>query len=201
MILLLTVAFGFLTGFAQAKMKGERYALADLSLGELLFLGLLPQWLAFNLPVIRGSIPNSWAAAALVISHFLLLVFIWRNRKAPGFWLLGLGFILNLTVILLNHGWMPISTDVLARLRPDLSPLNMPVGERFGTSKDFVRLPADIRLIWLSDCFVTPSWFPLRAAFSPGDIFIALGAWIFLWKGKGSSGQAKTRLESLPIDL
>ncbi len=198
MILLLAVAFGFLSGFARAKMKGERYALADLSLGKFLFLGLLPQWLAFNFPVIRGSIPDNWAAAALVGSHLLLLVFVWRNRNAPGFWLLGLGFLLNLAVISLNHGWMPISTDVLARLRPDLSPLNMPVGARFGTSKDRIWLPADIHLIWLSDWLITPTWFPLKAVFSPGDVLIALGACLFLWPGKASPGIATAGLESIP---
>ena len=47
-------------------------------------------------------------------------------------------------------------------------------------SKNILLLAADTRLAWLSDSILLPDWFPRSAALSPGDLFIALGAfWLF----------------------
>jgi len=87
---------------------------------------------------------------------------------------------MNLMVILLNGGWMPLSISVAHDLSPNISVNDLVIGTRFGTSKDMLLDPEGIRLAWLSDRFLTPNWFPLRYAFSLGDVLIGLGAYWFL---------------------
>jgi hypothetical protein len=93
-----------------------------LRLTWLAVLAFLPQWLAFYFSVTRRLIPDYLAVAALVGSQALFLVFAWFNRNQPGFWLLGLGLALNLLVITLNGGLMPISPETVAQLVPDALP-------------------------------------------------------------------------------
>jgi hypothetical protein len=119
------------------------------------------------------------AAAALVGSQVLLLIFAWLNRSQPGFWALGLGLVLNLLVITLNGGLMPVSPAVVAHLLPNAPPETLQVGGRVGWN---IVLPAtDTRLWWLSDHLVTPTWFPYQKAVSIGDLFVAGGAFWLLW--------------------
>jgi len=127
------------------------------------------------------------AAAALVSSQALLLLFAWFNRKHGAFWVLGLGLILNLTVGVLNGGLMPISLDTLMKMKLDTPVASWQMGGRVGSSKDILLSPAQTRLAWLSDHFLLPAWFPYKAAFSLGDVFIAIGAFWLLW----SSGAPK----------
>lgn len=126
------------------------------------------------------------AATALISSQGLLLLFAWLNRRQNAFWVLGTGLLLNLLVIVLNGGLMPTSPETLAKLRQDSSVAPWPIGSRVGGSKDVLLPTAKMRLPWLSDRFLLPAWFPFQAAFSLGDILIALGAFWFLWKSGGS---------------
>jgi hypothetical protein len=109
-----------------------------------------------------------------------MLVFTGLNRTQPGFLILGMGLALNNLVIVAKGGWMPISPQVVTELFPETQGAAM-VGERVGWSKDILLLPAETRLWWLSDCFLLPAWLPQRAAFSLGDIFIAVGIFWVLW--------------------
>ncbi|MBN1876885.1 MAG: DUF5317 domain-containing protein [Anaerolineae bacterium] len=155
---------------------------------ELVFVSFLPQWLAFYLPLTRTRISNSWLPFILVSSQSLLLLFAWQNRHQPGFWALGLGLALNWLVIVLNGGWMPISPTTLHRLYPTVPLDNWHTGSRLGVSKDMIMSLPATRLWWLSDCWVPPVWMPYRAAFSIGDVFIALGAFLLMWSlGKNVS--------------
>jgi hypothetical protein len=180
-ILLLAVVAGLLAGSARAWWRGGRLAAPNLRLLWLVPLAFLPQWLAFYLPATRQSMPDGLAAIALVSSQALLLIAAWINRDQPGFWALGLGLALNLLVIILNGGLMPISPDTVARLAPEAQPGAWQVGHRLGTGKDVVLPVAITRLWWLSDRFLLPAWFPYRAAFSLGDVLIAFGAFWLSW--------------------
>jgi hypothetical protein len=179
MILLPAIVAGLLAGLARARHRNEHLKSPDLRLIWLVPIAFLPQWLAFNLPVTRRLTTDSLAAAALVSSQALLLVFAWYNRKQPGFWALGVGLALNLTVITLNGGLMPVSPEVVAELLPDTPVDAWQVGERVGWNS--VLPVTDTRLWWLSDHLLLPAWFPLRKALSIGDVLIAAGAFWYLW--------------------
>ena len=179
MILLPAIVAGLLAGLARAKYRNGHLRSPDLRLVWLVPIAFLPQWLAFNLPVTRRLTTDNLAAAALVSSQALLLVFAWYNRKQPGFWALGTGLVLNLTVIALNGGLMPVSPEVVSELLPDIPTDAWQVGERVGWN---TVLPiTDTWLWWLSDHLLLPAWFPYRKALSIGDILIAAGAFWYLW--------------------
>ena len=104
--------------------------------------------------------------------------------------ILGVGLALNVLVIVANGGWMPVSPQVITDLF-SVSPDAAALGMRVGWSKDILLLPAETRLWWLSDCFLLPTWFPQRAAFSPGDILIAMGVFWALWVRGGRANDAR----------
>jgi hypothetical protein len=112
----------------------------------------------------------------------MLLTFALFNRDKPGFLALGLGVALNLAVITLNGGMMPISPETATRLVQDARPDLWEFGQRLGTSKDVVLPVASTRLWWLSDRLLLPTWLPFRVAFSLGDVFIAGGAFWLFWR-------------------
>jgi hypothetical protein len=189
MILLPAIVAGLLAGLARARHSNGHLKSPDLRLVWLVPIAFLPQWLAFDLAVTRRLTTDSLAAAALVGSQVLLLGVAWFNRNQPGFWALGIGLALNLSVIACNGGLMPVSPEVVAQLLPDTPVETWQVGERVGWN---VILPvADMRLWWLSDHILLPAWFPYRNALSIGDIIIAAGAFWYMW----ALGSPERRLE------
>jgi hypothetical protein len=134
----------------------------------------------------------AWLATLfLILSLILMLVFVLLNLNAnrPGMFILGLGLALNLLVILVNGGLMPISPENAGRLVPQFAAETWQSGNRFGKTKDVILEADEIRLSFLSDRFISPSWFPYRFVFSLGDIFIAIGVFWVLWEqGCGDLG-------------
>ncbi len=187
MILLVAVVAGLLAGLARARHGRRPLRVPDLRLVWLAPVAFLPQMVAFYLPA-GGRLPaDSLAAAALVGSQVVLLIFAWLNRSRPGFWALGLGLALNLLVIALNGGLMPISPETAGRLMPDAAPDMLQIGHRLG--KDVVLPASATRLEWLADRFLLPPWPPYQVAFSLGDVLIALGAFWLLWAMGGPDPQ------------
>jgi len=181
MILLSALLFGLLAGSFRAKVKGYHPIYPNLRWPWLVGIAFIPQFLAFHLEPSREICPDWLASGALVGSQILLLVFAWVNRKITGFHLLGAGLSLNLLVIALNGGLMPISPDTVIKLVPDAPINSWQTGQRLWESKDIV-LPVVNTHFWiLSDHLLLPSWFPYHVAFSIGDILIALGAFWALW--------------------
>lgn len=155
-------------------------------------LAMIPQLLAFYVASTGPLFSKEAASVALISSQFGLCIFVWGNRHIPAFWILGLGLIMNLTVIVANGGLMPVSPETIMRLLPDLPAESWQIGKRFGRSKDVVLLPSQTLFPWLSDRFVTPPWYPQPAAFSLGDILIAAGAFWLFWQAGGSLNAAST---------
>ena len=129
-------------------------------------------------------IPDLWVSVGLLSSQILLLVFCLLNLRLSGIWLLSLGLALNLLVIAANGGFMPISPQTAGHLASQEVVQSIPLGSRFGSSKDVLLLPANTRLVWLSDRFLLPIGH-YQAAFSLGDVVIAAGAfWLTASQGR-----------------
>jgi hypothetical protein len=187
-ILLLAVFSGLLIAICRAQVHKRGLRAPALRHIWLVLLAFLPQWIAFGFPATARQIPQQFAALALVSTQILLVIFIWLNRDQPGVWLLGIGLVLNLAAIIANGGLMPISPETVARLLPEAPPGSWQIGQRLGMDKDIVLQVGQTHLPWLADRFLLPAGFPWQAAFSLGDILIALGALRFTW----SMGAAAT---------
>lgn len=178
--MILLVALGL--SFAVALLRGGR-------IGRLLTLPLRgPGWaiVAFALQTLVIYLPVKspvlwWLCAALlVVSYLLLLAFLWTNRRLPGMALIGLGMLCNLAVILANGGYMPISPEAVERIGHSGRLVEGAGGLRVAFSKDIVLPREQTRLWFLGDLFLLPPPFPLPSAFSPGDVGVALGAFVLV---------------------
>jgi hypothetical protein len=189
MILLLGVAAGILAGLGWAWIRGKPYSVPELSKIWLVAAAVLPQLLAFQIPATARWFSAPAAAATLVASQLILLAFVWFNRDRTGIRILGVGLALNLLVIALNRGLMPVSPETLQALFPQLPLSTWVMGVRPGISKNILLPAGQTRLAWLSDSILLPAWFPWSRALSPGDLLIALGA-CWLLAGERSPGPA-----------
>jgi len=186
MILLIAVVIGLAAGLIRAWLGKRHYHVPEFKFIWMVFAAFLMQWLTFNFTPTRQLILDACAKTFLVGSLCLLLIFVWGNRHLEGFWLLGFGLLLNLLVISLNGGLMPISPDAAQLLIPQGSDYQYQLGQRLGFTKDIVLEPESTKLWFLSDRFVTPNWLPCCIAYSFGDILIGTGAFWLLWSMGGS---------------
>lgn len=187
MILLLAVIAGLTAGLFRARINKEAYQAPDLQQGWLVYAAVIPQLLTFHLSLTALAIPDWIAPSILVGSQACLVYFAWINRHQPGFPALGLGLVLNLVVIAANGGLMPISTRTIQELLPEIPLSSWSIGGRPGHSKNILLQADQIKLIWLADRFLVPSWFPWPRAFSLGDVLISIGAFRLLWQPASNS--------------
>ena len=184
MILALAAAIGLVVSLIRHRGSTVRQITAiPLRSAWLAGLAVVLQW-----PLLRsegGAVQQVQGQQALfLLSLVLLLVFVWRNRRLPGVWIVGLGVICNLAVILANGGWMPVTPQVLAQLNPGTLASQWQLGAHLDFSKDVILLREQTNLWVLSDILVLPLPFPYPTAFSVGDVLIAVGI-VVLLQGPG----------------
>jgi hypothetical protein len=180
-ILLTAVVVGFILTYARAKLTHRQLRSIELEIPWLVFFAVIPQWLLFQMPAVGKYIADDIVPIIMIGSQTLLLVFVLVNLKQPGVWALTLGLVMNLLAIVTNRGWMPISPETVRQILPTL-PADFPlVDRRLGLSKDWIIPTSEINLPWLADRFTLPGWIPYQVAFSIGDVFIAIGAFLLLW--------------------
>lgn len=180
MVLILGLAAGWLFGLIRSRITRRPYRVPELTQIWLVLIAVIPQLLVFQIPYTAGRFSDTAAASVLVASQLLLLVFIWFNWDKIGIRILGIGLLLNLLVIILNSGLMPMAPKTAGALFPEVPLSAWQIGSRPGRSKNILLPPEDTRLAWLSDVILLPEWFPWTRALSPGDLFIVLGVFWLL---------------------
>ncbi len=179
MILLAAVLLGLLVGWGLAHTQKRQYQVPDLKSVWLVFAAFAPQLVIAYIPATQRLVPDWLGSGVLLATLSAFLAFVWLNRRLPGMPILMTGLILNLLVIVTNGGWMPISPDTASHLRGGDSIHTADLGQRFG-QKDVLLLPQDTRLAPLADRFLLPAGMPYQAAFSLGDILVAIGVFWLL---------------------
>lgn len=180
MVLLLAVAAGFLSGLLRSWLNKTPFSLPALTGLWWVPAAVFPQLLIFHLPFTANWFSTSWARLVLVGSLLTLLVFVSLNWMYTGVRIFGIGLVLNLIVILLNGGLMPLAPQTAAALFPEAPPEIWQVGSRPGRSKNILLPSSEAVLPWLGDTLLLPAWFPWTRALSPGDLLIALGVFWLL---------------------
>jgi Family of unknown function (DUF5317) len=187
MILLVAILAGLAAGLLFARLQKRPWTVPPLHKPWLAIIAFIPQLLISYLPAVRAQVSDELAAAGLIVSLALLLGFCWFNRRLSGVWLLAVGLVLNMLVMALNGGFMPISPQSASRLVPPDTQAALAAlasGSRFG-AKDLLLLPSQTHLVWLSDIMLPPRGFPYQVAFSFGDVLIAAGAfWLMVTQGR-----------------
>ena len=181
MILLTAILLGLLSGMARAELGKHRYQTLELNMPGLVLLAFLVQLCIFQLPRLSLTLRDGWMSLALITSQVILIVFSLLNLKKPGFYLLAFGTLLNVIVMVINGGWMPMAPETISNLYPQASPQSWTIGEHLWNSKNIVLDEEMTRLSFLSDRIVIPEWSPYRVAFSLGDVILSLGAFWLFW--------------------
>ncbi len=175
MILALAVVLGFAASLVRYRGRTfSQLAAIPLHSAWLALFALVLQWPLLRVPA--GASKQLIVQQALfLLSHLLLLAFVWLNRRLIGIQIVGLGVICNLAAIVVNGGFMPITPETLVQINPGSTAEQWLVGTHYGYSKDVILSQEATRLWALSDILVLPPPFPWPTAFSVGDLFIALG--------------------------
>ena len=180
MILALAVVVGLIASFV--RHRGQ-------TAGQLAAVPLRSAWMALlavvlQIPLLRapfGTLEQVGTQQVLfLLSHLLLLAFVWRNRHLAGIWIVGLGVTCNLLVIVANGGFMPVTPETLVQINPGSDLSQWPTGFHYGYSKDVILVREETVLWALSDRLVLPPPFPWPTAFSLGDLLIAAGIMVLL---------------------
>lgn len=152
---------GHLANFAQVRL---RYFPA-------LFVPLVVQLVIFS--PLAAFMPASLTAIPLahVVSLLMAALVVCFNLNLPGFKLLLVGLLSNLAAIVVNGGYMPVSTA--AREAAGLPALT--------SAHNNIQVLTDATPLWfLADIFPIPSGIPFANVFSIGDVLIAVGIFVFV---------------------
>lgn len=112
--------------------------------------------------------------ACLFAAHVLLVPFLVKNLSSWGVRLIAAGLALNMLVMALNGGLMPVgpaAVDAVGRHETVV----FDSGEYIPRTKNVFLLPSDTRAAFLSDAIILPLPRPYKRAVSAGDVFIAAG--------------------------
>jgi len=165
-VFVLSVVLGLLLGgsfrtLARSDIKGIEWFLA----GFLAETAL--DFAASRAPAAVGP----WIVPVDIVTYVTVLVGVWLNRRLLGMAFVGAGSILNAIVIFANGGRMPVDPQALARA----GIVDLAEYLATGHSGTHGLMTAGTRLRWLGDVWAMPAWSFRPAAFSIGDVLIALG--------------------------
>ncbi|QEK11332.1 hypothetical protein FQB35_02515 [Crassaminicella thermophila] len=167
---------GTIIGLLLGKIRGgrlENLKFLTIRGWPLFILALILQiMLIFETPFL-----SRYEGYVYAISLIFLLIVLVINIDKKGFWVLLIGVTLNLLVIFLNNGKIPISFESL-----DLAgKISLIEGIKSGEILRYI--PLEDAKTWtkfLAKCIVIPKPYPLSKVISVGNIFISLGIVLFI---------------------
>jgi len=142
-------------------------------------------------PADKGSSHLNLERYLLLLSYLFILAIVWKNRRLSAFRAIGLGLLLNLTVMMANGGFMPIQPEVLESFGHQHMAAKMESGYRVLHSKDVLLTRKETRVWILSDVFAFDPPLLSPTAFSPGDVLIAAGAFLLIQSAMLSSSATR----------
>ena len=138
-------------------------------LASIRFQGMWLLGVSLAMQVSLGTVllgpPTGWRVWLHIASYGFAVAFLFANRRTPGFWLIGIGGMLNLIAIAANGGVMPASAHALS-----VAGIHDVAGV-FANSAAV----AHPHLAFLGDVFAMPKSWPFANVLSVGDISIAVG--------------------------
>ncbi len=160
------IVLGILIGWLRGG-KISKIALKPIYLGFLVLTAFLLQSL-LNYGAARLGLTAPAVYYLRLLSFLMLLIFIYANRERPGLPLAGAGVFLNLLVIALNDGTMPVSPKGMTPHQVDTL--------MTGGSALHALITAETKLAFLGD--VLPLAYKGQSI-SIGDVLISLGLLYF----------------------
>jgi hypothetical protein len=127
---------------------------------------------------LAGALAQQHRLALLLLSAALLAGFCWLNRRQAGAILITTGVALNMAVMAVNDGYMPISPGTLVRQ----TGLHVPAGTALPATKDMVLDDHVAGLALLGDRLLLPGPLAPLAAWSIGDFLLIAGVGRLLWQ-------------------
>lgn len=125
----------------------------------------------------------------LILSQLALAFLVFLNRHLPGARLFLFGLILNLVVMVVNGGWMPVTQSTYQFVHPGKT---TEIGARPPLSKNVVLAREETKLWILSD--IIPVILPWRRwAVSIGDVLLIIGVTLFIIKTTSPRGKQLPR--------
>jgi len=142
------------------------------------------------IPTMDGQIDHWLGVGLLMASYGVLLVFVALNIRLSGMWLVGVGFALNLLVIVVNGG-MPVNQHALQRAYGSSYGRTLHQLLAEGGAKHHLARPDDV-LLPLSDVIPVPR--PVGNVFSAGDFVSIVGiTWLLASATRGRPGRVAVR--------
>ncbi|TMD90573.1 MAG: hypothetical protein E6I73_07315 [Chloroflexi bacterium] len=177
MLVLVPLALGLVIGAAAGGKIGN---LADLKFRW--------PWFVLAVLVIREAVLltplNQVDGVQYVYAAALAALVAWTAlhvKRLPGVWIVTLGAAMNLIVIIANGARMPVAPALATTLL------------HRGHLGQYMLMGSGTNLNWLADWIGFP-W-PVRGAYSPGDLVIALGIGIVVLLATVHRPEARTKLD------
>jgi len=175
MLYVLAIVLGIIAGLIA---KGKISNLADIKF-EKAWLILIAALLLLATQVLSGSLDFLSGYAFLIngIIYCIVFIWVWLNRQYTGVVIIAAGAFLNMLVMMVNGGRMPV--DMKAALSAGL-----PFEVLESDIKHYITFPGDgTKLAFLSDMIVPPGFLGyMMKIVSIGDLFVVIGLLILFFQ-------------------
>ena len=167
------------TSLVVGKLRGGSFSnMKDASLEKWYFfiLGFLVEYTAVYMASKGVGFFKENILILHCLSYLLLFAGIYFNRGTLAFKIIFIGVFLNFLVIMANGGQMPVSGEAMVNIGLTDNMLDI----RDGKIITHVLMNSDTAFRYLGDIFVLPKPYPRPKIFSIGDVFMALGIFIYI---------------------